>query len=130
MDWVARYIGKPWEPGACGPEAFDCYGLVRAVYRDRYGIQMPALDASAVSALSCARAMRDYGDYGPWERVETAEDGGVIQMGHARRPHHVGIFVGGRILHAVMGSGVVMQSLASLRMHGWNVLATYRRRAA
>ena len=39
MHWTAEYLGKPWRNGAAGPDAFDCYGLVRAVYRDRYGVE-------------------------------------------------------------------------------------------
>ena len=47
MHWTADYLGKPWRNGADGPDAFDCYGLVRAVYRDRYGIEMPVVSADA-----------------------------------------------------------------------------------
>lgn len=131
MHWAMQYLGKPWESGAAGPGAFDCYGLVRAAYRDRYGIEIPALEPGIVSTLSCARAMRDYQGYGNWERVADMREGDVVQMGCARHPHHVGIFVeGGRILHCVMGAGVLLQPVASLRAHGWNILDVYRRRAA
>jgi cell wall-associated NlpC family hydrolase len=33
-------IGKPFRWGARGPDAFDCYGLVREIYR-RHGIKVP-----------------------------------------------------------------------------------------
>ena len=56
MHWTADYLGKPWRNGADGPDAFDCYGLVRAVYRDRYGIEMPVVSADATRVLACLHA--------------------------------------------------------------------------
>ena len=131
--WALGYLGKPWVSGAAGPDAYDCYGLVRAVYRDRFGIDMPALDPGIVSTLACAKALRDYADYGRWAPVDApTADGDVIQMGCARHPHHVGLYVadGARVLHCVGGAGVLLQPLDSLRLHGWNILNTYRRRPA
>jgi cell wall-associated NlpC family hydrolase len=52
--WAASLVGKPWEPAATGPHAFDCRGLVRHVYRTRLGREVTALapelalDAKAV----------------------------------------------------------------------------------
>lgn len=131
--WAEHYLGKPWRSGATGPDAFDCYGLVRAVYADRYGHTMPVLDADATSALACLRAARDFPEYARWAEVATPGEGDVVQMGCARRPHHVGVFVdaaGGRVLHSVESAGVLLQPLSSLAAHGWNILNIYRRRAA
>ena len=35
----------------------------------------------------------------------------------------------GRVLHSVEGAGVVLQTVDSLALHGWNIIKTYRRRA-
>lgn len=45
--WPARYIGAPWQSGGNGPESYDCWGLVRAVYRDIAGIELPLVDVDA-----------------------------------------------------------------------------------
>ncbi len=42
--WVEEYRGRPFERGAAGPDAFDCYGLCCAVLRERWGDDPPALD--------------------------------------------------------------------------------------
>lgn len=128
MHWTSEYLGKPWRNGAEGPDAYDCYGLVRAVYWDRYGVEMPAISADATKVLACLHAARDYSDYGQWEAVTVPQDGDVLLMGSARHPHHVGVLVEGRVLHSVEGAGVVLQTVDSLKMHGWNILKTYRRR--
>lgn len=131
--WAESYIGRPWVSGAAGPNAFDCYGLVRAVYLDQYGIALPVFDADALRPLSARRAMRDYPDYSSWDGVTVPIEGDVIQMGHASHPHHVGIYIaadGGRVLHSVSGAGVIAQSMTALAAHGWNILTIYRRRDA
>lgn len=129
MHWTFDYLGKPWRNGADGPDAFDCYGLVRAVYRDRYGINMPVISTDATSIAECLHAFRDYSDYDKWERIEDdPNEGDVLQMGCARHPHHVGIYIEpNRVLHCVSGSGVILQPFNSLPFAGWRVLDVYRR---
>lgn len=39
-DWVAEMLGKPFEMGARGPDAFDCYGLVIDAYRRLQGTEL------------------------------------------------------------------------------------------
>lgn len=130
--WVETdYLGRPWVAGASGPDAYDCYGLVRAVYRDRLHIDVPPLCVNALSSLSVARAMRDY-DYSDWLEIAAPErEFDVVEMSQAERPHHVGIYLladGGGVLTSLEGIGVVYQSLRSLASHGWNIVQCYRRR--
>lgn len=42
--WVARYIGLPFALGGRGPDAYDCWGLVRLVLAEQFGVQVPAYD--------------------------------------------------------------------------------------
>lgn len=127
----SNYLGRPWASGACGPEAFDCYGIVRAVYRDRLGITIPPLSLDAHKSLCVARAMRDY-DYSDWIAIAApTKEFDVVEMSQAERPHHVGVYLpldGGGVLTSLEGIGVVFQSLRSLSAHGWNVVQCYRRR--
>ena len=132
IHWAEKYMGKRWANGACGPDAYDCHGIVRAVYSDHLGIDLPVIDANALSALSVARAMKSY-DYSAWIEIDLPErDFDVVEMSLAKRPHHVGIYLtidGGGVLTSVEGAGVVFQRLSSLKSHGWNITNCYRRRA-
>ena len=130
--WVETdYLGRPWVSGSSGPDAYDCYGLVRAVYRDRLNIDIPPLCVNALNSLSVARAMRDY-DYSDWLEIAAPEhEFDVVEMSQAERPHHVGIYLfadRGGVLTSLEGIGVVYQSLRSLASHGWNIVQCYRRR--
>ncbi|MBF0260460.1 MAG: C40 family peptidase [Magnetococcales bacterium] len=123
--WVLDFLGRPWVPGADGPCAYDCWGLVRAVYRYRYSIDLPVIPADAESILSIKSAIADGVRIVKWESIPSPCEGAVLLMSHGKIPHHVGVVVmvcgQPHVLHAVEGSGVVIQDLVSLKLHGWNV---------
>lgn len=126
--WAADYIGKPWVNGAAGPEAFDCWGLVRHVYSTRYGIALPAVDVDAHAPLAVRHAFTSGSLAGPWQPVALYAEGDAILMSHGRHPHHVGLWLAnGCVLHAVEGAGVLAQRPQSLAAHGWRILGAYRR---
>lgn len=130
--WAESYLGRPWASGAAGPDAYDCHGVVRAVYRDIFGVVLPVVDVDALQPLAVRRAMRDY-DYSAWMPLAAPEsEFDVVEMSHGNRPHHVGVWLevdGGGVLTSVQGAGVIFQNMTSLRQHGWNIVACYRRRA-
>lgn len=128
IHWAEQYIGKPWVNGACGPDAYDCHGIVRAVYLEQLGIELPVVNVDALSTLDACRSIRDY-DHSDWVEIPAPEfDLDVVEMSRSTRPHHVGVFVDGGVLTSVESAGVVWQSMASLKRYGWNIVSCYRRR--
>ena len=130
MHWAEHYIGRPWVSGESGPAAFDCWGLVRAVYADHYGLFLPAVDVDAASPLAVRRALSGGAERDRWYLVHLPADGDVVLMGHAQHPHHVGLWLdcdGGGILHSVRGAGVVFSARPALAASGWNIHGFYRR---
>lgn len=125
--WVLAYLGAPWMAGADGPHAYDCWGLVRAVYRDRLGIVLPMIDVDALSPLAVRRALTRHAERAHWRALAVPQPYAVALMSHGTRPHHVGVWTGEAVLHAIEGAGVVHQSLSSLKVHGWRVLEIYAR---
>ncbi|MBF0339661.1 MAG: C40 family peptidase [Magnetococcales bacterium] len=122
--WVMDYLGAPWSPGADGPDFYDCWGLVRAVYRDRYGVDLPVIPADATSPLEIRRAMTDERHRVGWDAIPYPVDRSVALMSHGKIPHHIGIVVNVgslQMLHSVEGHGVVLQSMRDLELHGWNI---------
>ena len=132
--WAEKYyIGRDWANGACGPDAFDCYGVVRAVYRYRAGVNLPVIDVDAFRPIAVRKAMHDF-DYSGWELIDAPErELDIVEMSLASRPHHVGVYLetdGGGVLTSTEGAGVIFQTLGSLKRNGWNIVACYRRKAA
>lgn len=80
--WAARYIGLPWALGALGPNAFDCWGLVRHVELQHFGRALPPLGAGMNIVTQ--------GWESPAAGVYAAGD--IVEMRSARGPH-VGIWI-------------------------------------
>lgn len=132
MHWAASYLGKPWKPGACGPDAYDCWGLLRAVYRARAGIELPEAGVAQVthSLRDVIKRFADDQLYGGWRKIDApGRDLDGALMAQAKNPIHVGLWLtadGGKMLHAISGGGVVAMNATSLASAGFKVLAWYR----
>lgn len=103
------FIGLPYREGARGPDAFDCYGLVAAVFRAVRGVELPDFYQAAPGpqgasrAISAALAGEVAG--GRTIRVEEPADFDIAIVGSASRPHHVGVVFKGGVLHASRAFG-------------------------
>ena len=114
-EWAADYLGKPYRPGACGPDAYDCYGLVADVMDRVYGKLLMAERGEGAAAQQLMRELT----IGLWRRKESAEPGDPCVLWHGTVPAHVGIWVGEGMLHALERSGVVLSNRMHLRAMGW-----------
>ena len=133
MHWAEELIGRPWIAGGRGPDAFDCWGLVRFCWRERFGIEVPEISVDAADLRAVLAGFRDHPERRRWCRVEPAREpareGDGVLMRQSRYPVHVGLWLavdGGGVLHAVRDSGVVFQIPADLATHGWRIEGTYR----
>lgn len=130
MHWAAPLIGLPYAPGARGPKAYDCLGLVQHVVRLRLGVELPDVRAVRGSA---------------WKPVQGAPlaDDVVIFTSHGTGPNsrrHIGFMVGLNpegspsrlaVLHANgtaarLGGCVVCQDLGDVSRDGWGQYQFWR----
>ncbi len=129
--WANQYIGKPWERGASGPHAFDCYGLLRTVQRRHYAVEMPRLvEVDRGSILSVIRAIRKNPENRLWEAVDAPVDGCLVKLYKAGHPDHIGVWLdidGGGLLHSTQAFGVCFDALLDLTTLGWRGLTYHRR---
>lgn len=129
MTWWHEYIGAPFRDGARGPDEYDCWGLVVAVYRHHLDIALPDYgEISAADMIAVARAMNAGRDVDPWRAVTDPLPFDVATMRHpsSARVGHVGVMVDARhVLHieAATAAAVVPVSHWSV----CNRLAGYRR---
>jgi cell wall-associated NlpC family hydrolase len=124
--WASRYIGDEWVT-----REHDCWGFVRRVYAEQFGVSVPAVDVDSLNLRASIDAFSGHDERANWVRIDDPEDGCAVLMGMGRHPTHVGIWCdvdGGGVVHAVRKAGVVFQSRASLALAGWAVHAFYRRR--
>lgn len=122
-------IGRPWVAGACGPEAYDCWGLFLAVQRQHFDRDLPEIPIDALDLRAVLDAFTAHPERQRWQPVSPVEEGDAVLMRQSRYPVHIGVWLdidGGGVLHAVRHAGVVFQSLAALDPHGWRIEGYYR----
>jgi len=128
--WAVPLIGKPWESGQQGPEAFDCWGLLVWVYQQQFNINLPNIAVAEGDLRSQVKAFHAHPENAHWQRVEKPKEGNALLLRQSRHPIHVGLWIDTEgesgVLHALQGAGVVFQTLNSLKLSGWSVEGIYR----
>ncbi len=110
--------------GADPSTGFDCWGLVSYALR-MMGRDTPAYRAVASLPDSYALMTQQVAG-GDWIEDDAA-DGNVVAFFRRRWVAHVGLYVGGDVLHTGEGAGVLLQPLARvLRSHGYTEARFYR----
>lgn len=108
--WAGRYVGIEFAERGRDRDGVDCWGLLRLVYAERYGIFLPSHhdgyadteDAPGVAAVLEAELMGS----GNWRAVLGDPDAGDALLFRAGAGHlwHVGVAVSrGRMLHCRRG---------------------------
>jgi len=86
--FAASQLGKPYEWGATGPDAFDCSGLTMMAYRSA-GIAIPRTSQQQWAA-------------GPYVPPGQEQPGDLVFFpgsdGTAQAPGHVGVVLGGGLM--------------------------------
>lgn len=136
MHWATDLIGRPYRRGAHGPDAFDCWGLVRHVFAQIHGIEMPVIevgqldDATPDNVAAIKRAAAVSG-WKPSDDAQPRENDIVLMNGIDGR--HVGVIVAANgallLLHCMEQVGVCVQPLADLQRMGFHGFVFWRRAA-
>ncbi|MFB9148764.1 hypothetical protein ACFFU4_03235, partial [Roseovarius ramblicola] len=69
---IAALIGTPWQEGAAGPEAYDCWAAAGMVQERFFGRQLPGLGADRRKAITRARTA--------WVRAARPCEGDIVEM--------------------------------------------------
>jgi len=112
------YVGIPFRAGGRDRDGLDCWGLVRLVYQEQLGLDLPSYDgifsgqqdAEAAGETMAQESRR-------WQRVQNWEPHDVLLMRVSNAiPTHVGVYLGdGWMLHALEGIDSTMERTDSLR---------------
>lgn len=117
MKWYSKYIGTPWKALGRDKNGADCYGLVRLILKEQYGIMIPSL-------------INDYSDVENKEEIEnlinaqkplltgalleTPEEGAIILFESRGFTAHIGIVVSNKyLIHTTSSQGAVLMPLKS-----------------
>jgi len=112
-EWVKKYIGIPFVSNGRTTDGCDCYGLVRLVLRNEYGVELPELSDDYTDALNVAETARLFKEQLPalaGEKIAGPQERAVAVITEHGSPAHIGIAAGGGyILHTGIKTGSVCQ---------------------
>lgn len=143
MHWARGYIAKPWSAGCEGPNCFDCWGLVRSVFRTQLGHELPVMRFDQPQTENVTRMRRSAEQMG-WKQLDLKVDGplrefDVVFMRNMYGRRHIGVVTtDGRrtgVLHAdghTRPDGeevghVAFQTLVELQNNGLHGFEFWRR---
>jgi cell wall-associated NlpC family hydrolase len=121
---IEKYLGKPFVDGGRGPDGYDCWGLVLAIYRNDFGVRIPLdYDISAYATMAVVRAFSHQMTDGDWTLLTTPATPSVLGLAmHPEHPdlvNHCGVYLGkGLMIHALKPTGVVVQRTDDPRIKG------------
>ena len=117
--WVKKYIGIPFVSNGRTFNGCDCYGLVRLVLQNEYGITLPLLSNDYSDALNVKETARLFAENLPVltaGKLQEAQDSFSLQRAVVAvitengAAAHIGIAAGGGyILHTGKKTGSVCQ---------------------
>lgn len=93
-------IGKQFQSGGRGPDVYDCWGLVREVYR-RYEIELPDYSIAADACQQIEDQIKAEKVFGKWQQITEPEIPCLVLLQcHPEFVQHVGVYTGaGKFLH-------------------------------
>ncbi|ALF02043.1 C40 family peptidase [Salipiger profundus] len=101
MSWSNAYIGLPHVAFGRERDGCDCWGLVRLVYRERLGIDLPAYAPARACALEEAEIEALIGSAvtgGDWVQVARPEAFDVLVFRRGGYRSHIGLVVDARFM--------------------------------
>lgn len=106
MSWIKKYIGIPFVDKGRDIRGCDCWGLVRLVYKNELGIELPTY--GEISANDLAAVAKEVGSnyiLDPWQEIAAIDvrpfDVAVLRFYGSRQIGHVGVVASEamRLLH-------------------------------
>lgn len=119
---LSDYVGIPWLERGRDRAGIDCWGLMRLVYAERLGVDLPSFSAE-YTTVADGEAIRGLvnGNMDPWREIAAGDErpGDGLLMAVAGRPH-IGVVAGnGRVLHIERGAGAIIESYLGYRLKKW-----------
>jgi cell wall-associated NlpC family hydrolase len=111
---ITNLIGKTFKDGGRGPDEFDCWGLIKWIYKHEFAIELPDYTISAFDPQGINGAIQR--DRHVWTTVDTPEFGDLclFSLDYLNQDFitHVGMYMaGGKYIHALSGHDVSMGKL-------------------
>ena len=119
---ISKYIKIPYKNKGRDINGCDCWGLIRLIYINEYGITLPILSSNyeeASDAIEVGYTVENEKLSIRNKQKNIPEYGDLIIFNINRNPCHIGMYIGkNRVLHILKGTDSVIESLNSFRLKG------------
>ena len=111
---IEDLIGLPWEPGAMGPNAYDCWGLFVVIQKDHFGRMLPDHPVDPNNLRAVIKAFNRHPERKQWTLVAEPKPGDGVLLRRDGAVVHVGVWVEHNgtegLLHSTSQNGVIFQA--------------------
>lgn len=128
---VNDYIGREWAANGRGPKKYDCWGLVKAVYKDGMNVELPDWSVDPYSYSKAVKQLSTKVEHCIVERCAVytpyPDTYDIAVLVKNKSCFHVGVVVGMGVLH-IRGRGftVTWERLSDFsRLYG-GIMRCYR----
>ena len=121
LGWINEYIGTPYVSGGRDINGVDCYGLAKLVYAQEYGEQLPDWQTDEITIRETDKIISSVVTSGDFTEKEVPGDGDFVICKRTKASHHIGLWFGGGVLHALDGFGVIYEPLPRFESRFVNV---------
>lgn len=112
--WIETLLRIPHVPNYGRMDGADCWGVVEIWYREVLKIE---LDDRSDIAPGPEGLAAGFAAKSNWQEIKTPVDDCLVIMSQGRiKAGHVGVFIGGKVLHSTPDTGCVLEPLNSLRI--------------
>ena len=98
--WLNKYIGVPYVPGGRDMDGADCYGLVKMIYRDGLGLDLPDWETDEIDLRRFHETIVGVVTSGTFTEVEP-EDYAFAVCYRAKIAHHIGLVFKDGVMHTM-----------------------------
>jgi cell wall-associated NlpC family hydrolase len=127
LHWIYKYLSIPWVAGGRDWQGVDCWGLLRLVYKEEFGIELPEIPGLPAKLLN---EIVEQEKKTSWTEISKPIDGCGVAMSKKTILHHVGIYAaadGGKVIHCWSGNNSVhAETFRRLWLKGFLVMKFYR----
>lgn len=122
-----QFLGIPFVPHGREMVGCDCWGLVRLVYQDWYGIDLPLFAGHRFDVnnpMAAAKLMAEGARLNIWQNVDTPQRGNILLFGAGAAPYHVGVCLNDELmLHTREGTDSTTERYTGLLWGGrrWGI---------
>lgn len=110
LGWINDYVGIPYVSLGRTRRGVDCYGLIKLVYEQEYGEELPDWHPdSHFNLQDRGKTIEQIVTSGEFTEVEHPKDGDIAVCYRTKAAYHLGLYFGGGVLHAAEGVGVVYE---------------------